>query len=56
MAKKQARNEEDHSRIEWLQQLYAEWKANQLPAEMSEVLEYLGEDFDNIDLTGSAVL
>lgn len=56
MAKKQLRNEEDRGRIEWLQQLYAEWKASQLPADMFEALEYLDEDFDNTDLTGSTVL
>jgi hypothetical protein len=56
MAQKQLRNEEDGKRIEWLQLLYAEWKANQVPAEMFEVLEYLDEDFDDTDLTGSMVL
>jgi hypothetical protein len=56
MAEQQLRNEEDGKRIEWLQQLYAEWKANQVPTEMFEVLEYLDDDFDDTDLTGSMVL
>ena len=56
MAKKLLQAEEESKRIEWLQQLYAEWKANQVPTEMFEVLEYLEEDFDDSDLTGSMML
>ena len=56
MTKKQLQHEEESKRIEWLQQLYAEWKANQVPTEMFEVLEYLEEDFDDSDLTGSMML
>lgn len=56
MAQKQLRNEEDGRRIEWLQQLYAEWKANQSPTEIFEVLDYLDEDFDDTDLNGSMML
>ena len=56
MAKKLLQPDEENKRIEWLQQLYAEWKANQVPTEMFEVLEYLEEDFDDSDLTGSMML
>jgi len=56
MAQKQLQDEADSMRIEWLQQLYTEWKANQVPTEMLEVLEYLDEDFDDSDITGSMVL
>jgi len=56
MAQKQLQDEADSIRIEWLQQLYTEWKANQVPTEMLEVLEYLDEDFDDSDITGSMVL
>ena len=56
MAPKQLQDDADSMRIEWLQQLYAEWKANRVPTEMFEVLEYLDEDFDDSELTGSMVL
>jgi len=56
MAQKQLQDDVESMRIEWLQQIYAEWKANRAPTEMFEVMEYLDEDFDDGELTGSMVL
>ena len=53
MASKHPRKNEDNNRIEWFQEMYKQWKENNMPADFYDVDDYFDDDVCEIDLTKS---
>jgi hypothetical protein len=53
MASKHPRKNEDNNRIEWFQEMYKQWKENNMPTDFYDVDGYFDDDDCDIDFTDS---